>query len=62
MGRVRHDQYREHGAGRVARAGHDGLRRGKTLVIPGLRNRALAVGARLSPRILVTKISGYMQA
>ncbi len=49
-------------AGRVARARHDGLRRGKTLVIPGLRNRALAVGARLSPRILVTKISGYMQA
>ena len=49
-------------AGRVARAGHDGLRRGKTLVIPGLRNRVLAVGARLSPRILVTKISGYMQA
>jgi short-subunit dehydrogenase len=49
-------------AARVARAGHDGLRRGKTLVIPGLRNRALAVGARLSPRILVTKISGYMQA
>jgi uncharacterized protein len=49
-------------AGRVARAGHDGVRRGKTLVIPGLRNRALAVGARLSPRILVTKISGYMQA
>ena len=49
-------------AGRVARAGHDGLRRGKTLVIPGLRNRALAFGVRLSPRILVTKISGYMQA
>jgi len=49
-------------AGRVARAGHDGLRRGKTLVIPGLRNRALAVGARLSPRIVATKISGYMQA
>jgi hypothetical protein len=49
-------------AGRVARAGHDGLRRGKTLVIPGLRNRALAFSVRLSPRILVTKISGYMQA
>ena len=49
-------------AGRVARAGHDGLRRGKTLVIPGLRNRAVAVGARLSPRVLATKISGYMQA
>jgi short-subunit dehydrogenase len=49
-------------AGRVARAGHDGLRRGKTLVIPGLRNRVLAFGVRLSPRVLVTKISGYMQA
>jgi uncharacterized protein len=48
-------------AGRVARAGHDGLRRGKTLVIPGVRNRALAFGVRLSPRLLVTKISGYMQ-
>ena len=49
-------------AGRVARAGHDGLRRGKTLVIPGLRNRALAFGVRLSPRVLAAKISGYMQA
>ena len=48
-------------AGRVARAGHDGLRRDKTLVIPGLRNRALAFSVRLSPRVLVTRISGYMQ-
>ena len=49
-------------AGRVARAGHDGLRRGRTLVIPGLLNQALAFSVRLSPRILVTKISGYLQA
>ena len=49
-------------AERVARAGHDGLRRGKTLVIPGLLNQALAFSVRLSPRILVTKISGYLQA
>jgi short-subunit dehydrogenase len=48
-------------AGRVARAGHDGLRRGKTLVIPGLRNRAIALSVRLSPRVLVTRISGRMQ-
>ena len=48
-------------ADRVARAAHDGLRRGKTLVIPGLRNRALMVGVRPSPGILVTKISAYMQ-
>jgi len=49
-------------AGRVARAGHDGLRRGRTLVIPGLLNQALAFSVRLSPRILVTKVSGYLQA
>jgi short-subunit dehydrogenase len=47
---------------RVARAGHDGLRRGKSLVIPGLRNRVLAFSVRLSPRALVTRISGYMQS
>jgi uncharacterized protein len=50
------------GAGPVARAGHDGLRHGKTLVIPGLRNRAMAFAVRLSPRALVTRIAGYMQA
>lgn len=49
-------------AARVARAGHDGLRRGKTLVIPGVRNRALAFSVRLSPRALVTKIAGHLQA
>jgi uncharacterized protein len=49
-------------AGRVARAGHDGMRRGRTLVIPGLLNQALAFSVRLSPRILVTKVSGYLQA
>jgi uncharacterized protein len=49
-------------AGRVARAGHDGLRRGRTLVIPGLLNQAVAFSVRLSPRVLVTKISGYLQA
>jgi short-subunit dehydrogenase len=46
-------------AGRVARAGRNGLRRGKTLIIPGLRNRVLAFSVRLSPRILVTKIAAY---
>jgi short-subunit dehydrogenase len=49
-------------ASRVAQAGHDGLRRGKTLVIPGLRNRALAFSVRLSPRVLVTRMAGYLQA
>jgi short-subunit dehydrogenase len=49
-------------AARVARAGHDGLRRGKTLVIPGVRNRVLAFSVRLSPRALVTRIAGRLQA
>jgi hypothetical protein len=49
-------------AGRVARAGHRGLLRGKTLVVPGLQNRLLAVGSRLAPRFLATKVSGYLQA
>jgi short-subunit dehydrogenase len=50
------------GAGPVAQAGHDGLRQGKTLVIPGLRNRAMAFAVRLAPRALVTRIAGYIQA
>ena len=49
-------------AARVARAGHDGLRKGRTLVIPGLLNQALAFSVRLSPRVLVTRVSGYLQA
>jgi hypothetical protein len=49
-------------AARVARAGHDGLRQGKILVIPGLRNRFLAFGVRLTPRALATKIAARLQA
>jgi uncharacterized protein len=49
-------------AARVARAGHDGLRKGRTLVIPGLLNQAQAFSVRLSPRALVTRVSGYLQA
>jgi uncharacterized protein len=50
------------GADPVARAGHDGLRQGKTLIIPGLHNRVMAFAVRLSPRALVTRIAGYVQA
>jgi uncharacterized protein len=48
-------------AKRVAQAGYRGLLRDKTLVIPGLQNKVIAVGARLSPRVLATKVSGYLQ-
>jgi uncharacterized protein len=49
-------------AGSVARAGHDGVRRGKTLVVPGLQNRIMAFSVRLSPRVLVTRIAAFLQA
>jgi short-subunit dehydrogenase len=48
-------------AKRVAQAGYRGLLRDKTLVIPGLQNKVIAVGARLSPRVLATRVAGYLQ-
>jgi uncharacterized protein len=48
-------------ARRVAQAGYRGLLRDKTLVIPGLQNKVIAVGARLSPRVLATRVAGYLQ-
>jgi len=46
----------------VAKAGHDGLLRGKTLIIPGALNRVMAFSVRLSPRGLVARVAGYMMA
>ncbi|MBI4004138.1 MAG: SDR family NAD(P)-dependent oxidoreductase, partial [Candidatus Omnitrophica bacterium] len=43
-------------AASVARAGYRGLMAGKSVVIPGLRNRVLAFLVRLAPRALVTQI------
>jgi uncharacterized protein len=45
----------------VAKAGYKGMMRGKTLVIPGLFNKALAQSVRFSPRKLVTAISRSVQ-
>ena len=45
----------------VAKIGYQGLMKGKTIVIPGLLNRALAFSVRLTPRKLVTKISRALQ-
>jgi short-subunit dehydrogenase len=45
----------------VARAGYEGMLQGKTMVIPGLRNRALAQSVRFTPRKLVTAISRSLQ-
>jgi uncharacterized protein len=48
-------------AATVARAGWEGARRGKRVVVPGVANRVLALGARFSPRTLATKIARKLQ-
>jgi uncharacterized protein len=46
----------------VAEIAYRGLMSGKTLVIPGLKNKLLAQSARFLPRIWVTKIVRNMQS
>jgi short-subunit dehydrogenase len=46
----------------VARAGHEGFRQGRFVVMPGLRNRLLAFGTRLAPRWVVRKIAKRFNA
>jgi uncharacterized protein len=41
----------------VARVGYEGMMRGKTLVIPGLRNKMIPIAARLTPRPLIAMLS-----
>jgi hypothetical protein len=45
----------------VARAGLDGMYAGRPVVIPGLRNRLLALAVRFSPRALAANIARQMQ-
>jgi uncharacterized protein len=48
-------------AATVARLGYEGMRKGTTIVIPGLRNRLLAQSIRITPRKTVTGIVRRMQ-
>ncbi len=43
-------------ANAVARAGYEGLRQGKTLVIPGIKNKLKIISVRFTPRPMVRKI------
>ena len=45
----------------VAEAGYRGMLAGKTIVIPGLKNKLLAQSIRVSPRSMVTRIVRGMQ-
>jgi short-subunit dehydrogenase len=44
----------------VARAGYQGMLRGKTIVIPGARNWLLAESVRFSPRKMATAVSRWV--
>lgn len=50
------------GSAEVARAGYEGLAHGKAVVIPGTRNRLLAMSSRIFPRALVTRVSARIAA
>jgi hypothetical protein len=45
----------------VARAGYRGFRRGKVIVVPGLRNKLGAFAVRFAPRSLVRKLVKGLQ-
>jgi len=45
----------------VARAGVEGMLAGRTLVVPGLANKALLASIRVTPRSLVRRITRRMQ-
>lgn len=46
----------------VAQAGYSGFRAGQTIVIPGIRNKALAFAVRLVPRAWARRIAGSLQS
>lgn len=46
---------------KVARAGWKGAKHGKRVVVPGLANRILGLGSRVSPRRLTAKIARKLQ-
>ena len=45
----------------VARAGYEGMMRGKRVVVPGATNRTLVQGLRVTPRRLATAIARRIQ-
>lgn len=53
---------KRHTADEVARAGVEGMMRGKRVVVVGLLNRVLAVFARMSPRAFATESARRLQS
>jgi short-subunit dehydrogenase len=48
-------------AAAVARAGYQGLMKGKRVIIPGLSNKIVPLGARLFPRTWMTAMVRFLQ-
>jgi len=48
-------------AAAVATVGYHGLRRGKTIIIPGFMNKLLAYSVRFTPRKIIVAIVGWLQ-
>ncbi|MCB1180303.1 MAG: SDR family oxidoreductase [Leptospiraceae bacterium] len=46
----------------VAKIGYEGLLKGKTIVIPGIMNKLLALSVGFSPRILIRTIAGRLNS
>jgi uncharacterized protein len=46
----------------VARMGHRAFRHGRFVAVPGWRNRLLAFSVRLSPRVVVRRVTKYLNA
>ncbi len=46
----------------VARAGYDGFRRGKAIVVPGLKNKIGAASVRFTPRPVIRRILRRLQS
>jgi short-subunit dehydrogenase len=47
-------------AATVARTAYRGFRAGRTLVVPGVSNKAATFLLRFSPRILTRRLSGWL--
>jgi uncharacterized protein len=47
-------------AAAVARTAYRGFRAGRTLVVPGVSNKAATFLLRFSPRILTRRLSGWL--
>ncbi|HSI91840.1 MAG TPA: SDR family oxidoreductase, partial [Adhaeribacter sp.] len=48
-------------AAEVAKAGYDALMAGETVIIPGVKNKIMALSTRLAPRRFVTSLVRYLQ-